>query len=79
MTLTVDSIVTRIKAYEEEIQKLVTNHISLTGALAELKGLLTLATPVVDAVVPEAAPALEVVNAVVDDVSPEETATPSTN
>lgn len=68
MTLSIEALTNRIKEYEAEIVKVVTNHGNLMGGLNELKQLLSIATGVVDVVDPSAAPVLDVISEVVDEV-----------
>ena len=68
MSLTLEAVESRIKEYEAEIAKVVTNHATLVGGLNELKQLLSIAGEVAAAVAPEATPVIEVVSEVVDAV-----------
>jgi phage-related protein len=58
----------RIKEYETAIATSLANHNGLLGALAELKNVLTIAAPVVEALVPSASAIINTVENVVNDV-----------
>lgn len=62
MSITVDSIKSRIAEYEEELVKVVAQHGTLMGGLNELKQLLTIASDVAEAVAPGACSALDVIS-----------------
>ena len=62
MSLSIETIQSRIKQYEEELTKLVANHTTMTGGLNELKVLLDEAQKAIEAceeVAEEVAPAIE--------------------
>lgn len=76
MSLTIDAIENRIKQYEEEIVKVVSNHTGLTAALGELKQLLAVASEVVAVVVPSASPIVDGIESAVSTIV--EVVTPAT-
>ena len=66
MSLSIDTIETRIKQYEEEIMKVVANHTGMMATLAELKQLLSVASEAAAVVVPEGVPVIDAVETIVD-------------
>lgn len=57
----------RAKEYEAAIEKSLANHNGMLGALAELKNMMAIATPVVDAIMPSAAPAMATAETVISE------------
>ena len=57
-----------IKEYETAIQNSLANHNQLLGGLASLQRTLGVLTPIIESLVPSAAPIVDVVDAVVTDV-----------
>lgn len=68
MSLTIESLKSRIAEYEQEIAKTVNTHATLVGGLNELNQLLSLAGDVAEVLDPEAAVVIEEANEVVNEV-----------
>jgi len=68
MSLTIESLKSRIAEYEQEIVKTVNTHATLVGGLNELNQLLSLAGDVAEVLDPEAAVVIEEANEVVNEV-----------
>lgn len=66
MTLSVETIESRIKQYEEELLKVVANHTGMMAALGELKQLLSVANGTAQIIAPQEQPVIEEIEKVVD-------------
>ena len=64
MSISLSTIETRIKSYETSVANALANFHRLNGALTELKNVLELATPAIEAVDPAASPALNAADSV---------------
>jgi hypothetical protein len=64
-----DALLARAKELEQKIEQSATAHNILLGGLMEVRNLMNIVTPVVEAVIPESKPVIDAVSSVSDGVA----------